>query len=63
MWRFAVTPKPACCGKHYNPVTKIPRFYRSAVIFPTLIKDPKLLLAYNGSASEIKQHAYFHGMN
>lgn len=28
-----------------------------------LIKDPKLRLAYNGGASEIKQHAYFRGMN
>jgi len=25
MWRFAVTPKPAGSGKHYNLVTRIPR--------------------------------------
>jgi protein-serine/threonine kinase len=28
-----------------------------------LMKDPKLRLAYNGGAIEIKQHPFFHGIN
>lgn len=28
-----------------------------------LVKDPKLRLAYNGGASDIKQHPFFHGTN